>query len=77
MIYNIHKISVLLKIIRIILKLVFSNVFSKRGIDFYVFKEKSFLSQYIIMKSLRLEKGKVIEENIINDVRNIFRIKSK
>ena len=77
MIYNIHKISVLLKIIRIILKLVFSNVFSKRGIDFYVFKEKIFLSQYIIMKSLRLEKGKVIEENIINDVRNIFRIKSK
>ena len=77
MIYNIHKISVLLKIIRIILKLVFSNVFSKRGIDFYVFKEKFFLSQYIIMKSLRLEKGKVIEENIINDVRNIFRIKSK
>ena len=77
MIYNIHKISVLLKIIRIILKLVFSNVFSKRGIDFYVFKEKIFLSQYIIMKSLRLEKEKVIEENIINDVRNIFRIKSK
>ena len=77
MIYNIHKISVLLKIIRIILKLVFSNVFSKRGINFYVFKEKIFLSQYIIMKSLRLEKGKVIEENIINDVRNIFRIKSK
>ena len=77
MIYNIHKISVLLKIIRIILKLVFSNVFSKRGIDFYVFKEKFFLSQYIIMKSLKLKKGKVIEENIINDVRNIFRIKSK
>ena len=60
-IYIIHKISVLLKITWIILKIIFSNGFSRSIIDFL----KNF-SQHIMMKCLRLEKDKLtIEENII------------
>ena len=54
MIYIIHEILVLLKIIQIIR---ISNVFSKSVIDFYLYKKDNyFLLQHIMMKSLRLEK---------------------
>ena len=54
MIYIIHEILVLLKIIQIIC---ISNVFSKSVIDFYLYKKDNyFLLQHIMMKSLRLEK---------------------
>ena len=54
MIYVIHEILVLLKIIQIIR---ISNVFSKSVIDFYLYKKDNyFLSQHIMTKSLRLEK---------------------
>ena len=54
MIYIIHEILVLLKIIQIIR---ISNVFSKSVIDFYLYKKDTyFLLQHLMMKSLRLEK---------------------
>ena len=40
-----------------------------------LFLKNNFLSQHIIMKSLRFKKIKNIEENIIEDVRNLFKLK--
>ena len=69
MIYIIHKISVLLKIIWITLKIKLSNASSK-----FCFLKKN----QLMMKSSRLEKKqKRIEDNIIKDVRNLFRIKTE
>ena len=34
----------------------------------------NFILQYIMMKSLRLEKDKKIEDNISKDIRNLFRL---
>ena len=60
MIYIILKILVLLKITRILKRSLMSII------DF---------SQNITMKSSRLKEYKNIEENIIKDVRNFFRLK--
>ena len=45
-------------------------------INFYCFK-KLINFFHNIMKSLRLEKEKKIEDNIIKDVRNLFRLKKR
>ena len=34
----------------------------------------NFILQYIMMKSLRFEKVKKIEDNISKDIRNLFRL---
>ena len=67
--YIIYKISVLLKIIRIL------KVFLMSKIDFFFRKNNQFFSQHIMMKSTRLEEDKNIEESIIADVKNISRLK--
>ena len=59
MIYIIHKISVLLKITQISLKIQFSNAFSRSIIDLLFLKKLiNFFSQHIMLKSPRLEKDK-------------------
>ena len=63
MICIIRKISVLLKITRI------SKRFLNSIIEFYFLKDNQFFSEHIMMKSPSLE-----EENIIKDVRNLFRL---
>ena len=59
MIYRIHKILVLLKIIRVLKQ----------------FFRKTIFSQNIMIKSSKLKEYKNIEENIIKYVRNLFRLK--
>ena len=61
MIYIIHKISVLLKITRILKR------FLKSIIELYFLKHNTFFSQHIMTENPSLE-----EENIIKDVRNLF-----
>ena len=74
MIQIIPKISVLLKTNRITFKRV--EGVSGSIIDFYFFKKiNQFFSQYIMMKCSGPEKDKTTKENIINDVRNLFRLK--
>ena len=70
-IFIIHKISILLKITRISKR--FFKEYNK--LLFFFFK-KSFFS-HLMMKSPRLEEHKNIEENIIKDVRKLFRLKAK
>ena len=44
----------------------------------YFFKKKIyFFSQHIMMQISRLEKDKKVEDNIIKDIRNLFRLKKK
>ena len=69
MIYIIHKISVLLKTIRILKR------FLRSIIDFYLLKASLFFSQHKMIKISRLEKDKNMEENKIKDVINLFRLK--
>ena len=69
MIYIIHKFSVWLKITGIL------KCFLRSIIDSFFFLNNSFFSQHIMMKSSRLKEDKNTEENIINDVRNILRLK--
>ena len=58
------------------LKILFSNAFSKSIIGFYFsLKNTQFFLQHIMMKSSRLEKGEKVEDNIIKDVRILFRLK--
>ena len=64
-----HKVSILLKITRIL------KLFLRSIIDFYLKKRMIFFSQHIIMESSRHEEDKNIEDNIIQDVRNLFRLK--
>ena len=63
----IYIILVLLKINWVILKIIFSNKFLGRIIDFYLVWKKFFFSQHIIMENPRTEK-----EKIIKDIRNLF-----
>ena len=67
----IHKILVLFKITRILKPFL-------RSIIEFLFKETNcfFFSQRVMMKISRLEEDKNIEENIIKDVRNLFRLKN-
>ena len=68
--YIIHKISVLLKITRIL------KHFLRLMLDFLHFtKIDKFFSQYLMMKSSRCEQYKNIEENIVKNVSNLFRFK--
>ena len=72
MIYINHKNLVFLKINRIL------QHFSRSLKDFsFFFKKKviDFFSKCVMIKSSRLEKDKNIEENIIKDVRSLFRLK--
>ena len=73
MIYINHKNLVFLKINRIL------QHFSRSLKDFSFFFKKNviidFFSKCIMIKSSRLEKDKDIEENIIKDVRSLFRLK--
>ena len=68
MIYIIHKSSVLLKITRILTR------FLRSIIDFSFFK-KNYFSQHKMMKSSMLEENKDVEESIIKDITNLFRLK--
>ena len=61
-IYIIHKISILLKTTRVLKRSLRSN--------------NQFLLQHKIMKILRLEEDNNIEENIIKDIKNLFRLKN-
>ena len=63
-IYIIHRILILLKITRILKRFL---------IDIYFFKKIIFL-KYIIGKSPRLEEYKHMEESILKDVGNIFKL---
>ena len=54
------------------LKLVFLNTFLRSIIGFYFFLKKKKISQYIMIESLSLK-----EENIITDIRNLFRLNKK
>ena len=70
MIYVIHKILALLKITKNLKR------FLRSIIDFYFFKSiKFFFTTYDDEKS-RLEEDKNIKENIIKEVRNLFRLKN-
>ena len=75
MINIIHKISVLLKITQITLKIIFSKAFSRSIKDFYLFfsLNVNFFTTYNDKKFL--EKIKKIEGKIIKDFKNIFRLK--
>ena len=70
MIYIIHKMLVLLKNH---LNYLQEKVFFLRSMtDFYFFKKKQFFWQHIVMENPRPE-----EENIISDLRNLFRLKQE
>ena len=60
-IYIIHKISIFLKTTRVLKRFLRSN--------------NQFLLQHKIMKILRVEEDNNIEENIIKDIKNLFRLK--
>ena len=60
-IYIIHKISIFLKTTRVLKRFLRSN--------------NQFLLQHKIMKILRDEEDNNIEENIIKDIKNLFRLK--
>ena len=49
--------------------MIFLNAFARSIIDLFKIKIKNF-SQHVMMESLTLDK-----ENIINDIRNLFRLK--
>ena len=68
MIYITHKMLVLLKNHLNYLKDILKHFFMKY--DFFL--RSIFFSQHIMMKSLSLE-----EENIIKDMRNLFRLKKE
>ena len=70
MIYIIHKILVLLKIIKN------SKLFLRSIIDFHFLKRNSqFFLKHIMMENSSPEKNKNLEENIIKDVGIFFRLK--
>ena len=70
MIYIIHKILVLLKIIKN------SKRFLRSIIDFHFLKRNSqFFLKHIMMENSSPEKNKNLEENIIKDVGIFFRLK--
>ena len=53
-------------------------VFKEIMKESYFFKKKNyFFSQRIMMQISRLEKDKKVEDNIIKDIRNLFRLKKK
>ena len=68
MIYIIHKISVLLKINKI-LKRCLMNI--------YYFLKKSIFFDNIFMQSTKHEEYENITENVIKNVRNFIRLKNK
>ena len=53
----------------ITLEIIFSNSFSKSITNFF--------SQHLMIKRSRLKNTKKIEDNIIKDVKNLFRLKMK
>ena len=45
--------------------------------SYFLKKKNYFFSQRIMMQISRLEKDKKVEDNIIKDIRNLFRLKKK
>ena len=77
MIYIIHNISIPLKITQINLKIIFSNTLLRSTINFFLKKNLFFFTTYNDENIQGLKKTKKIEDNIIKDVRNLFRIKKR
>ena len=63
---------------RITLKIIFLNAFSRNIIVFYFFKKLIiFFHNISRWKVQELKKTKKLEDNIIKDVKNIFRLKKE
>ena len=79
MIDIIYKISVVIKITWIIWKIIFPNGFSRECniiLDFF-FKKRLILFTTYEDKNSKLEKDKKMEDKMIEDIRNTFRLKTK
>ena len=79
MIDIIYKISVVIKITWIIWKIIFPNGFSREYniiLDFF-FKKRLILFTTYEDKNSKLEKDKKMEDKMIEDIRNTFRLKTK